>query len=178
MFEREDHKGLFESLRRLYSRITTLRFMNRLSSYHGEAHFDTGYDLRSVLHAHIDTMQKNHRYVQHKVSAESLDEEDGKKRLYGTELIANGRNEFSRYLHDSNVPGETGLPICDHLREATWEHIHTSLRLAHEGETMNARMHADFADTAMKELSHYCAEDEFQAFNEEVKSALSRIRTE
>lgn len=61
------------------------------------------------------------------------------------------------------------------LKESTWNHIHTALRLARQGEAGTARLHLDIASQALKEAAHYMSREEHIAFTVEVEEKLGDI---
>jgi hypothetical protein len=61
------------------------------------------------------------------------------------------------------------------LKQSTWNHIHTALRLARQGEARNAKLHLDIASQALKEAAHYMSREEHIAFTVEVQEKLGEI---
>lgn len=66
-----------------------------------------------------------------------------------------------------------------HLREKmrtnTLAHINKSMRFARQGKAEAAKIHAELAESAMKTASEYMTEEEYRAFEQDVKEKLKAI---
>ena len=65
--------------------------------------------------------------------------------------------------------------LGDQMRESTWKHLVASMRLAQQGDEKGAKVHAELAHNAMKEASIYLTEEEYAAFEAEVKERLATL---
>ena len=63
----------------------------------------------------------------------------------------------------------------DKLKDSTWSHIHTALLQARQGDTSNAKLHADIANQALKEAAHYMSEEDYKVFCEEVTKTFKEL---
>jgi len=65
--------------------------------------------------------------------------------------------------------------MSEKLKERTWEHVHSALRLARQGNQEQAQFHVDIATNALKELAHYISVDEFKCLSSEIEESLKRL---
>ena len=63
----------------------------------------------------------------------------------------------------------------DKLKDSTWSHIHTALLQARQGDVSNAKLHADIANTALKEAANYMSEEDYKVLCAEVAKAFKEL---
>ena len=83
---------------------------------------------------------------------------------------------LGRYFRSKQTESVRDPEMSKKLKKSTWNHIHTALRLARQGEVRTARLHADIANHALHEAGHYMSEEEYRKFTLEVEEKLSEIR--
>ena len=81
-------------------------------------------------------------------------------------------NPLSDFFKKNNAYSELASPLGEKLKTSAWEHTHSAIRLAHQGEFSKAKLHADLANSAVHELGHYMSEADFIAFKRAVKAEL------
>jgi hypothetical protein len=59
--------------------------------------------------------------------------------------------------------------------QSTWEHFHASIRLARQGDTEAAKLHAELTKNALNEAAHYLPEAVYSRFSKDVMKALDDI---
>lgn len=170
---------LLSILRMLFSRIMTMhiKIMARFNREHVNACMTPG--IVTPLCEYID-----------KVAANAADDKgDGANSQNGVagsnvsahtastplSSSANGLGELSVYFRNNHKHSVVSLNAGDKLIQSTWEHIHASIRVAHQGDVKTARLHADLANNALKEAEHYLSAPVFSAFSQEVVKVLNEI---
>jgi hypothetical protein len=83
--------------------------------------------------------------------------------------------DLSVYFKNARKHSVGALDMGEKLMQSTWEHIHTSIRLARRGDVKTSRMHIELADSALKEAERYLPAEIFSAFAAEVVSTLNEI---
>jgi hypothetical protein len=71
------------------------------------------------------------------------------------------------------IPG-----VGEKLKNSVWNHLHEAIRLGRQGDTKNARLHADLANGALKEAVKYMSQEQFSALIAEVEQKLREVLTE
>jgi hypothetical protein len=83
--------------------------------------------------------------------------------------------ELSVHLKDSHQYSGTSTGTGDKLMQSTWEHFHASIRLARQGDTEAAKLHAELTKNALNEAAHYLPEAVYSRFSKDVMKALDDI---
>lgn len=181
---KQQENSLLNTLKRLRSRIVLLVLRKRMQQYHKEEGLDT-YDIMESLSNHID-----------KLSVFSKEDPFGKEFKATWTIIKYRQNETSKGQAPPEAEGEianrtlSGLAkyfktngterimqpyLSEKLQNSTWEHIHTAIRLAHQGDQKNARLHADIANNALKEVAHYMTREGYKELVGEIHRELSKL---
>ena len=83
--------------------------------------------------------------------------------------------ELSVHLKDAHkytgISQDTGAKLV----QTTWEHFHTTIRLARQGNAKAARIHMDLTNNALIEAAHYLSESDYDHFSKEVIQAIEEI---
>ena len=66
--------------------------------------------------------------------------------------------------------------LSEKLKKSIREHINTALRFARQGDVSSAKIHANLANNALKEIAHYMSEEEYASFEAEVEKRLEEIQ--
>ncbi len=61
------------------------------------------------------------------------------------------------------------------LKHSIWEHIHASIRHARLGDARVAKMHADIANSAYRELAHYVSNEDHNELALEIENQLGEL---
>ena len=83
--------------------------------------------------------------------------------------------ELSKYFKERKKGHGLQPAIKDKLRQSVWGHINASIRCARRGDKLNAQMHADIANNAFKEISHYMPEKQYLELSAKVKERLNEL---
>ena len=185
MTSKYELKALLNALQRLYARITSLALNRRMGSYRKEAGTVADHDLSALLSDHIDRVAASRRAdgekIQPQVSAPenptathtpSPARRDSGRRV---PIVGRAFGGLGRYFRSRRTESVVDPELSKKLKTSTWNHIHTALRLARQGEERTAKLHLDFASQALKEAAHYMSKEEYLAFTVEVEEKLAEI---
>lgn len=185
MIPKREYNALLHALKRLRSRIVLFVFQNRMNSYQKKSSADIGHDITASLSEQIDKLafSKNEgdQGTPCSTSCQSVRIET-KKDLQGRNRTGHRVSkvtsvfvELSKYFKKGGA-GTTLQPhVSEKLKTCTWEHIHTALRLARQGEVRTARLYAEIANNALKEAAHYMSEEEYAEFTAAVEEELNGL---
>ena len=137
------------------------------------------------LSQHIDSITDSHKNTISNAYPENTKHQKQTVKPVGTtQTLSSGHplavntkkvNELSKYFKQRGNGATLKPGIKDTLTHSTWEHIHMSLRLARQCNTKGAKMHADIANHAYKELAHYMPEDKYIELTQEIERELEKI---
>ena len=155
------YSDVIKSIEDLYSTVTKRILQKRRDAYHskiGNTSSGGSPDITAPLFKYIDDVspQKQERTSENQAADESRASNNTQptpsvhlevhNKEIGSGLTKHFKERHSAELH----PG-----LVEKLEHSIWEHIHASIRYAKQGEVNSAKMHADIASTAFKELAHY-----------------------
>jgi hypothetical protein len=83
--------------------------------------------------------------------------------------------EFTQHFHDRGADELVGASVGEKIKSRALEHMNKALLLARKGDRENARLHADIANSAVKEAARYMSEGEYGEFVNLVKERLSKF---
>lgn len=183
--------GFYTSLKRaieiLYMRVATSALHKRMRAHRRHAHHAHihGGDISTPLLERLNQLsdsEQNYPETGNKMDFSLVEgpprsKKPQKEFLNTNHHIVNRDNirELSNYFEKQRHGSELHPPIAEKLEQSTWEHIHESIRCAKKGDTRNAKMHADVASHACKELLHYMNTDEHKAFIKEIEAYLDEL---
>lgn len=172
--------SLLQTLQWLRSRMLQLLFSNRIDAYHQSNHANVAHDIGEQLSGHIDKIAQSKGISPSELNCEipsrrprtatSSTDKKAKKGKLTRSFV-----ELSSYFRTRRNGGTVNPHVADSLRDSTWEHIHTALRLAREGNICAAKLHADIANNALKEAAHHMSEEDYGAFKEKVDAQLGNL---
>ena len=188
MASKYDIAALIEALKSLYSRIASLDLQKRMGSYRRDNGAGVDHDIAAPLINDIEKLAvssdvENQQAPRHASSASSLTAaEDGtpSRQSIGHETPKATRRflELSRFFGRKKTGSAFQPHMRDKLKGSVWEHINASLRLARQGDSKSAKLHADVANNALKEAARYMSKEEYSEFYGQVEKQLSEIRAE
>ncbi|WP_455198405.1 hypothetical protein [Kaarinaea lacus] len=175
----EDTVNLLESLRRLYSRIMALHAESRARSSINPNNTVMSRDIASPLSQVIDKLATSNTSA----SPEPIEPPGSGSEETSYTRVAISRDpdswtelgELSIHLKHSHQYSGPSMDMGERLMQSTWEHLHTSIRLARQGNAKSARLHAELTSNALNEAMHYLSESVYSKFSEEVMKALEEI---
>jgi len=185
MKPKREINALLNALQRIYARITSLLLHKRMDSYREEAGSVADHDLASLLSDHIDRLaaprpdnsgEEQHRVSGQKVQTATQNSSPGRPHAdHQVSIFSRTFNGLGRYFKSSRTETILDPELSKKLKKSAWNHIHTALRLARQGEARTAKVHLDIASQALKEAAHYMSREEHIAFTVEVEEKLGEI---
>ncbi len=184
------YSALIHSIEKIYLKVALTALQKRMAGYHklasqaGKAYTP---DIKSTLLKYVDEIIKNHQDGQggpHDVDGPVISGTKTGPRSHATPAfkpyVVNKENvgELSRYFKARMSGAGLHHGIEEKLEHATWEHIHAAIRYARRGDKSNAKLHADIASSACKELVHYMADDRYREFIAEIDRELETLKSE
>ena len=175
---------LLYKIKRLYTELFLVSLHNRLGRYH---HHRQSYhlDINDTLHRLIDKITSESRHM-HSVK-EVSDNQTGatnanlpqselplKINTHSTNVLTMTLNGLSMFLHKQKAH-EHDPRMAGKLQQCVWDHVHSAHRYARTGDGNTAKLHANIASDAIKTLSHYMPETEYNAFYDEISGELKSI---
>ena len=176
------YNEFIRSIEELYSSITMRILQKRMDSYHSASAINTGSgnnsDFSASLYKYIDD-------VSHQAKKPTSENQTSKRAG-----LTNSTNPYPpAHFEVSNKGINSGLTkhfreidnaerhpgISGKLKDSIWEHVHSSIRCARQGDAHAAKMHADIANNAYKELSHYLTDEEHSELAREIEEEFDTL---
>ena len=178
---------LLKKIKSLYTEIFLVSLHNRINSYH--AFVDTNHhkEMSGTLHNLIDEIvedvSRNDGAVDYTAlnlldagrTSQTVTSDDKQGRE--PSIVAMTLNGLSLYFKKNKVQ-ESDPAVEARLRTVVWDHVHSAHRIARAGDARTAKMHADIASDAMKALSHYMSDDEYNKFFNLINGQLNESTDE
>lgn len=178
--------NLLAVIKRLYSRIMTLRIEGHSNTNHYHNNTAHSQNIVSSLSECIDKLATH--AVSHPVNEPDLHIAELEYHLHDALPINHAASqeaakrtkpgELSEYLKKSYRYSGPTIETGNKLIRRTWEHLHASIRLARLGDVKNARLHSELTNSALNEASHYLSEQEYFRFSNDVIQALEEINSQ
>ena len=183
---RLDILQLLSSLQNLYYRMAHLRLNTRIDAYGDSSGNGAMKDISTPLSEHIEALAR-------KAADESVNAADGacnsplassestrsslsKRKPPKTQFIRNGMNGLSRLFKRRSATIVVQPHLSDQLQRSVRQHLNTALRQARQGDSKNAKLHADLACNGMHELLRCMPQENFARFNHQVIDNLKECR--
>lgn len=181
---RESSASLLAVLNQLYARVTRRLWRGRASSYHEGLAHDLETDINPLMDAHLEKVKPAAPQVDTPSSQtaapagaarDEAEQTQAATRPAELAFVAGGvldglSEQFKQINNPVQLDRETGAK----LKNSTWEHIHSALRLMRNGDADNARLHSRIANNALKEAGHFLPADEYQNLVSEVTDYLHK----
>ena len=171
------YNRLLRSLHRLYSKLGFLHLQKQLQRHRRKPSKVKQHSISASLVEHIDRLA-NHKDAplscelerHEKLNKSNRQDQSGSRRKFNlsSSVAVNVDNFFRKNKHLSG----SAAGMSETLKESAWNHMRCALRLAKQGQIHSAKIHANIADQAVKEVAHFMPEDEYEAFSAEIKKAL------
>ena len=185
MTTERERSALLNALQRLYSRMNLLVLQRRMDSYREEVGSVANQDILGQLSDHIDRLAGASQTEGGQAPAEAHEQEDQAQDRYTMRegypsnrqpsIVSRVFNELAKYFKSRPAEAVLHPDLSRKLQDSTWDHIHTALRLARQGQARTAKLHLDIADQALKEAAHYMPREDYMAFTVAVKEKLADI---
>jgi hypothetical protein len=179
------YNDFISSIEKLYSNITLIILQKRMNTYHPAPGIDNSsghsLDIKAPLFKYVDDISSEDQktvtdiqtldysfFSQAAHSYTSAHHEVVTHQVVNKETVSNLSKHFkSNHNHSEFRPG-----ISERLEHSIWEHIHASIRHARLGNAVVAKMHADIANNAYKELAHYVSSDRHNELGFKIEEQL------
>ncbi len=96
--------------------------------------------------------------IKQQSSAISYTKTDKKKESENSSGI---ETEFVRHLKNRKKRLITNHSLGDKLKSVAWEHLHSAIRYAKQGDIDAAKLHSDIAGNALEEASYYLGNKDY-----------------
>ena len=183
------YQAIINTLDRAYAKMTLKILHRRIRKYHGDACQTTTphpMEIKKSLNACIsEIIEGDSGGAQRQaiinltvgITPFNTQRHDGENQAAARrEVNRENVKELSRYFKSGPGGGDLHPDIEEKLEHSAWEHIHTAIRHARQGNFSGAKMHVDIACSACHELAHYKTDEQYQAFLREVDLQIGKIR--
>ena len=171
-------QSLLHAIAKLYSNLFSNLVHERLEAYH-----DTGVnsdDIGTALYAYIMRV-KNSEFttgmgllkqpIPSSAALQFSNHHESAQGINSNHLVE--PNPLSDYFHKTNEDAQPLPPLGGKLKASAWDHTHSAIRFAHQGDYANAKLHAVLANNAVHELGRFMSEKDFISFTQAVRTELS-----
>jgi hypothetical protein len=168
---KNNDQSLLSTLKNLYSQLSQISLgytQTRLNSFKHVSKSPS--NITAILNKQIDDISS--QVISESIdSVEDINEpavqsaEDGQSinEIYKDTVVENVtgvESEFVKYLQQRKPPTITQPHLGENLKASAWQHIHTAIRHAKNGDIDAAKLHINIAGTALEEAGDYmCQED-------------------
>jgi len=184
MITKKGINRLSRALHELYDKLCDMDLHKRISLYHRNTGTNAAPDIRDSLIKHIDKLapvSKPSGANADNATTAKFSKRPGKQqnakprsRQHGwLNKVVSGFNRPPKKIYKSKIASDPYMG--EKLKNSTWSHIHTAMLQVRQGDTSNAKMHAGFANEALKEAAHYMSEEDYRVFCEEVEKAFKDL---
>lgn len=171
-----DLQSLLHAITELYSGIISHVVHDRISAYHSDG--GNSDDVGAALHEYIVRIKRSTQHADSPTStqAEPVAPHGAPHAHPQADMpVENGHDlakALSQQLQKNSLGAELATSLGHKLSASAWEHTHSAIRFAHQGDYANAKLHADLANNAIHELGHYLSAAEFTRFKQAIKAEL------
>lgn len=181
-------EALIREIEKLYRCVTLKILHKRIGAYHRHENYSEkshAGDIKSSLLGYIDNVVVTEKPPPKvKFSVDSIIPKFPVPNKYqyekhqgcGPHVVHNKyAGDLSKYFKSREKAYELEPGIKYKLEHSVWDHINASIQCAHKGDNRNAKMHADIANSAFKEVAHYIPEDEYAEFSKKVTERMETL---
>lgn len=172
-------QSLLHAIAKLYSSIFATVLHERAAAYHANTGADDDDDIGVSLREYINHVKKTATTTPSSTpSAVTEPVLPTTIRSEQNTALANDLNAgaldstLSDHFKKHTASSRLATPLGEKLKTSAWNHTHSAIRFAHQGDFASAKLHADLANNAIHELGHYMPEEDFIAFKRAVKAEL------
>ena len=164
---------ILHTMAKLYSSMFAIIVHERISTYHAPC--DNSEDVGVALHAYIRHIK--YLAVEDPLFVGAVYESEPHVGNTSDSMVtysgeAMPSNPLTEYFKKNNSFSELAPPIVEKLKSRAWEHTYSTIRYAHNGDFAYAKLHADLANNAIYELSHFMTTTDYNDFKCAVKAVL------
>jgi len=182
------YHSLFVRLQYLYRKISIVIVRVRVGSYRPFLELNNTFDITSLLHQQIDSIVfssiKNNvppantsKEVQHsELNFTKVDNENHQDSEI--ENVSSIESEFAKYLKQKKSSSIVHPYMGDKLKKSAWEHVHSTIRYARQGNMAMAKLHADIAGHALEEAAHFLKDEEYSELVFQIEECFIKSKKE
>lgn len=188
MPKNSDTNSLLSSIKELYSKLAIVMHEFRRNTFNKLYHSNINTNIISELNSHItelvakaepSTVKEDNIKVSYRDQSQNIrDKDDSHNQEDNNIHVKNIENELSKYLKSNQKSSSAHPGITEKLADSIWEHIHTALRVARNGNNEKAILHMNIVEHALDELSHYMENNEYSQFVALIEQYLIKIKNE
>jgi len=173
---------LLDELYELYAKIALKILHIRIQKHRKHKNTDSSPDISTHLTNHAHYLVDRHKDATTKVTWKNstfvVKNLDRVKTLddKNNEDYPNFINPLSDYLKNKKYVDSNHSGMADKLKLSTWNHFHSAIREARQGNRKIAIMHVDLANFAMSEMTQFMSEDECKNFHSEIEVELEKLK--
>ncbi len=175
-----DYHDLLSALKSMYLHLARMHLDQRLNTHKLKPANDS-VDLSDTLFQQIDRLASNRNDTATSTSTAprvgaAADGATGtpassRRGKSSAEAIVN--NGLKDHLQNQRHSNTNDLLIAARMEKATWHHVHLALFHARNGREDTAKLHANIALQAMKEVHKYLDDEEYAQFSDSVKQKIT-----
>lgn len=170
---------ILKNIAELYSGMFANLLHQRVTAFHNISATSYEDDISASLHAYIkrikqETATNSGTSAQHSVLTEPALTSVAKPLniITSSDSESATPNPLASHLKQHNGHSELAPPLSEKLKASAWEHTHSAIRLAHQGDFASAKLHAVLANNAIHELGYYLQQADYNTFKLAVKTEL------
>lgn len=182
------YNDLIRAIEKLYSSVTLQILQKRMDSYHSlpstDAYTERALDIKDPLFKYIDNVSQTApkpaaeaQPLEDSVSSQASQPHSPVQSEFASQRPVPGKtvSGLTKYFSATHNETEFHPGIAEKLQHSFWEHIHTAIRQARLGNARVAKIHADIANNAYKELTHYVSSETHAKFALELEEHLGEL---
>jgi len=175
-----NNQSLLSILKRLYSQLSRISLnatQARTSLYKREVRPQL--NITTVLNNQVEELSS--RVIAGSISTENIVNAPNVPNSKGSQNKAinyqdikikddsDGESEFAKHLQQRKPPSVTQPLLGERLKLSAWEHIHSAIRHAKNGDTDTAKLHVTIAGTALEEAGDYLSHEDYSELVHEIE---------
>ena len=175
--------SLLQDLHELYFKLCAIDLRKRMNLYHHNTYTDDAPDISVSLTKHFDklapvdkpgrtgtagtvTPPSPKRPARHDSKKQPRRQTRGITRMVIT--FFRPQKIFTSIKTSNQYMGEK-------LKDSIWSHTHAAMLHARQGNVSNAKLHAQIANDALKEVAHYMSEKDYKVLCDEVAVSFKEL---
>ena len=177
-----DITKLQSSINNLLYSLTLSISKLRINSYHNTITFEPHLDITPMLLQEIDNLATN---IKQHINPEN-NQQDNNANPYSTSALPHAgplpntnslvsNDGLAKQLDNHATSNKYHETLSAKLKNHSWEHIHSALRFARQGDKHNAYLHAQLAGECLHQAMHFLPENEQKTLSEEMHGKLGEL---
>ena len=173
MNNKNENHTLLKTLKELYNQLGALMTKIRFRSYRTVIKSDSTFNITSILNNQVEKLASESVITTPHIEPNEIIMQQPKGSLSKLTIkdqsdmehknVSGAESDFAKHLKLSKSSAVNHSYMGDKLKESAWEHIHSAIRFAKQGQVDKAKVHADIAGHAIEEAGHYLNHEEYSA---------------